>query len=174
MNIDLVSLKQALNVLGELLEDRGHYFEAVAIGGGSLLLLGLVSRTTKDLDVVAMIREDELVSASPLPIHFLEAIEETGHALELGKEWVNIGPASLFDGGLPQGFTSRMETQVFGGLTLHLASRLDQICFKLYAAVDQGPKSKHFADLTLLNPQRDELIFARDWCTKHDSSAGFF
>ena len=37
-------------MLGELLADRGHAVELVAIGGGSLLLLGLIERPTKDLD----------------------------------------------------------------------------------------------------------------------------
>jgi hypothetical protein len=32
------SLKNALLALGELLASRGHHFELVAIGGGSLLL----------------------------------------------------------------------------------------------------------------------------------------
>jgi len=37
------------------------------IGGASLLVLGLVTRTTRDVDVVALVEGDELVSAQPLP-----------------------------------------------------------------------------------------------------------
>ncbi len=173
MDIDLVSLEQALDILGQLLQDRQQHCEIVAIGGGSLLLLGLISRTTKDLDLVALIEEDELVSANPLPHFLLHAIKETGKALELGDDWINTGPASLLEMGLPPGFNSRIQTRFFGGLTLHLASRIDQICFKLYAAVDQGHLSKHFADLKLLNPNAQELLFAKDWCIGHDTSEGF-
>jgi len=66
-----------------------------------------------------------------------------------------------------------METRRYGGLTIHLASRFDQICFKLYAAVDQGPRGKHFADLKLLQPNQKELEFARKWCAQHDPSESF-
>ncbi len=45
MEIDSASLEGALEVLGQLLEDRGLHYEVVAIGGGSLLLLGLIQRT---------------------------------------------------------------------------------------------------------------------------------
>ena len=47
-------------------------------------------------------------------------------------------------------------------LTIHFAGRLDQICFKLYAAVDQGPTSKHFADLNRLEPTHNELLIAEN------------
>lgn len=33
MDIDFASLEEALIVLGQLLADRGHYYEIVAIGG---------------------------------------------------------------------------------------------------------------------------------------------
>ncbi|HEX9505387.1 MAG TPA: hypothetical protein VGA62_05215, partial [Acidimicrobiia bacterium] len=55
----------------------------------------------------------------------------------------------------------------------HLAGRTDLICFKLYAAVDQGPRSKHFADLQELAPTRDELLVAARWTLTHDTSSGY-
>ena len=36
--------------VGDLLTDRREPMEVVAIGGGSLLLLGLIKRPTRDLD----------------------------------------------------------------------------------------------------------------------------
>jgi hypothetical protein len=45
-------LDESLAVLGESLAERGLAFEMVAVGGGSLLLLGLISRPTADLDIV--------------------------------------------------------------------------------------------------------------------------
>lgn len=56
---------------------------------------------------------------------------------------------------------------------MHVASRLDQIHFKLYAATDQGPRSKHIGDLRALSPSRDELLAAARWCRNHDPSPGF-
>lgn len=68
---------------------------------------------------------------------------------------------------------ARATSRHWGGLVLHLASRLDQIFFKLYAAVDQGPRSKHFEDLRRLVPSRDELVAAARWARTHDPSEGF-
>jgi hypothetical protein len=173
MNIDSVTLENALNVLGQLLADRGHYYEVVAIGGGSLLLLGQIERSTKDLDLIALVKSGQLISANPLPQNLVQAAEEVGSALELGKDWLNIGPKSLFEMGLPKGFEMRMHTRRYHGITIHLAARFDQICFKLYAAVDQGPNSKHYADLKSLNPTYDELVEAQSWCRTHDVSEIF-
>jgi hypothetical protein len=68
---------------------------------------------------------------------------------------------------------SRVVTPRFGALTVHLAGRFDQICFKLYAAVDLGPRSKHVADLRLLRPSSDELRAAAAWALTHDASEAF-
>jgi hypothetical protein len=173
MDINLLRLEEALVILGQLLADREQHFEIVAIGGGSLLLLGQIERPTRDLDLVALVEKGQLVSANPLPQVLMQAAEEVGKALELGKDWLNIGPASLLKWGLPLGFMDRMHTRRYKGLTIHLADRFDQICFKLYASVDQGPESKHFADLIRLNPSIDELKKAKSWCITHDVSEAF-
>jgi hypothetical protein len=173
MEITMVELERALEVLGQLLKDRGFHYEVVAIGGGSLLLLGQITRPTKDLDLVAIVDADEFISANPLPPKLIQAAEEVGKALELGENWLNAGPSSLLEMGLPPAFKTRMQTRHYKGLTLHLAGRFDQICFKLYAAVDQGPHSKHFADLKLLAPTREELLIAKQWCITHDVSEAF-
>ena len=173
MEIDSVTLEQALRTLGSLLADRGHFYEIVAIGGGGLLLLGQIDRSTKDLDLVALVEKDRFVSAAPLPGGLIQAAEDVGKALDLGKGWLNIGPASLLDAGLPQGFKSRMHNRRYRGLIVHLAGRFDQICFKLYAAVDQGPQSKHFSDLKHLKPTPSELDVAKRWCLTQDTSETF-
>lgn len=168
------NLETALTTLGKLIQDKGLYYEIVAIGGGGLLLLGLMIRTTKDLDLVALIDKGEFVSAKPLPTPLVQAIEAVAVAFNMSKDWINIGPSDLLTLGLPDGFKSRMSTIRYGGLTIHLAGRFDQICFKLYAAVDQGPTSKHYADLKHLKPNKIELAEAKQWCITHDTSDGFF
>jgi Nucleotidyltransferase of unknown function (DUF6036) len=52
--ISLDRLENLLQTLGELLEARGHSYALVTAGGGSLLLLGLSVRPTRDLDVIAV------------------------------------------------------------------------------------------------------------------------
>ncbi len=60
-------LEESLGVLGESLAERGVIFEIVAVGGGSLLLLGLTSRPTADLDIVAFIEAGRYLKPSILP-----------------------------------------------------------------------------------------------------------
>jgi hypothetical protein len=164
---------QALRTLGDVLTTRDRHYEIVAIGGSGLLLLGLVARPTADVDVVAVVEGNQYRLAKPLPAPLEEAQAEVGAALGLGEKWLNPGPTDLLDFGLPEGFTERVKTLQFGGLTVHLAGRSDQVCFKLYAAVDQGPRSKHFADLQQLEPTRDELVKGAKWAREHDPSEGF-
>jgi Nucleotidyltransferase of unknown function (DUF6036) len=166
-------LRQALAALGTLLIDRGLDYELVIVGGGGLLLLGLISRPTKDLDALALVENGHYALARPLPQPLLEAVEDTGNALGLGSDWLNPGPTDQLTQGLPDGFANRTTVHVFGGLTVHLAGRLDQICLKLYAAVDDGPKSKHVADLIDIDPTPEELSAAADWVRRQDSALEF-
>ena len=167
-------LREALTILGEILEDRGHHFELVLVGGGALNLVGLIRRPTKDLDVVARIEDQAWVSATPLPSALLSAVNDVALALNLAHDWLNAGPADLFHMGLPAGFAERTTREEFGGLTIHLASRVDQVAFKLYAAADRWPSnSRHLQDLRALAPTREELIASALWCQTHDVSEGF-
>jgi hypothetical protein len=77
------------------------------------------------------------------------------------------------DLGVPDGFETRVEIRRYGSLDVHLPGRLDLICFKLYAAVDQGPRSKHFQDLQDMALSQAELATAARWCQSHDPSSGF-
>ena len=166
-------LEEALHALGLLLESRERRAGIAVIGGGSLLLLGLIQRPTKDLDVVALVEGVRLGTAKPLPDYLVEAVRDVARAMELAEDWLNPGPTELLDPGLPAGFMDRVTTRSFGALVVHVASRSDQVFFKLYATVDQGPRSKHFADLKQLAPRPDELRAAARWCTTHDPSEGF-
>jgi len=56
--------------------------------------------------------------------------------------------------------------------SIYLVSRLDQIHFKLHAAVDQLG-SYHAADLKALQPTEAELLEALRWTVTHDPSDGF-
>jgi hypothetical protein len=167
------TLEEALLALGELLESRGKPHEIAVIGGSGLLLLGAIRRTTMDVDVVALVREGALVSATPLPPELQAAATDVGRALGLGTAWLNAGPSALLDFGLPAGFLGRCEVRRFGDLVVHVASRVDQIHFKLYAAAVQGPRFKHVSDLKALAPTSTELVAAAHLCRTQDPSTGF-
>ncbi|MBC7880297.1 MAG: hypothetical protein H7Y37_03110 [Anaerolineae bacterium] len=157
-------LEQALELLGELLEEYKAGHEIVVIGGGGLVLLHLIDRATRDIDVVALFERGTYQTSEPLPPVLKQAIKEVALVLNLDEDWLNAAPTDLLRRGLPEGFQVRAIVRQYKALTVQLASRYDQIHFKLYAAVDQGPKSKHFADLKRLLPNTEELIAAARWC----------
>jgi len=167
------SFEEPLAALGQLLAERGQRYELLAIGGGALQLLGLITRPTRDIDIVALIDDTRLVPVDALPAPLQLAVEDTAVVLRLPTAWFNAGPRSLIEFGLPDGILRRAHRRRWGGLTLHIADRRDQIFFKLYAVVDQGPGSKHFEDLRRLEPTGEELRSAAAWARAHDPSEGF-
>ena len=111
----------ALDALGALLADRGLVHELVAFGGGSLLLLRLIDRPTKDLDLVAVVIDGAYVSADPLPSTLVEAAQDVARLFGLPADWLNNGSTPQLKAGLPPGFEQRVHSRRLGGLVLHLA-----------------------------------------------------
>jgi Nucleotidyltransferase of unknown function (DUF6036) len=164
---------ELLRALGEQLTARGERCELVVIGGSALLALGLVERTTKDVDIVALRSGDDLEGAKPLPDGLRAAGDLVARDFSLPAEWLNPGPTELLEFGLPDGFVDRLQRRDYGeALVVYLASRYDQIHFKLYAAVDQGP-GKHEQDLRALAPSEAELAAAARWSRTQDPSDGY-
>lgn len=173
-SIGQTQLDTVLKALGELLDARGLHYELVLIGGGSLILRGLVTRpTTKDVDILGEWTPDGVKAMHLIPEPLRLAVVDVARTYGLASDWVNLGPASLLDLGLPAGFDSRVERRDYGGLVAYLAGRFDMVCFKLYAAVDQGPRSRHFQDLRELGPGQSELLAGARWTITHDPSPEF-
>lgn len=162
-----------METLGEVLQHRGQSAELAVIGGGSLLLSKLIERPTKDLDVGALVIAGAYQQAQPFPEFLTRAVQDVAAATGLRSDWLNAGPASQLALGLPTGFAERTTVRRFGALSLHVASREDPICFKLYASADLGPRSKHVVDLVALGPTPDELAWAAAWCREQDPSEAF-
>jgi hypothetical protein len=74
---------------------------------------------------------------------------------------------------LPAGFRERVETRIYRTLVVHIASRLDHIYLKLYAAVDHHGEGKHTDDLRRLAPTRQELLDAAAWVRGQDIGPTF-
>jgi hypothetical protein len=162
-----------LQALADQLAANGERYMLAAVGGSALLALGLVSRATKDVDIVAIVEDQRLVSAKPLPPALLDAAQTVARDFGLSDDWLNPGPTSLLDLGLPEGFHERAQQRTYGpGLKVLFASRLDQIHLKLYATVDQGA-GKHLDDLEALRPTKQELLDAARWSRSHDPSEGY-
>lgn len=173
MDFQRDALEEALTSLGAVLQERGTPYELLVVGGSSLLLLRLINRPTGDLDVIGLADNGNYIKLDNLPEPLAVAAAQVAQAFELADNWINTGPVSLMDFGLPPGWKGRVEVRQYGGLCVHLPSRFDQICLKLYAAVDRGPDDKHFSDLKVLQPTEDELKEAARWTVTHDPSEGF-
>lgn len=166
--------ERLLWALGEQLAAAGERFELVVIGGSGLLALGEIERSTRDVDLVALRSGDELGTAKPLPDPLRLAAERVARDFDLDKAWLNGGPSSLLDFGLPEGFLDRLDSRSYGeALIVNFASRYDQIHFKLYAMVDEGGPGKHEQDLRTLAPSQGELLAAADWSLTHDTSEAY-
>ncbi len=117
--LDRKALDLAMRSLAIRLEENGaEKVEIVVCGGASLILTGKVPRTTKDVDIVALIKAECLASPAPLPDELICAAREVAEDLGLNADWLNNGPSSgeggLFQMGLPQGFANRLTSETYG------------------------------------------------------------
>ena len=163
-----------LSALGEQLSLTGHDYDLIVIGGSALLALGLVSRSTQDVDVVALTGSAGLHEAVPLPKPLADASARVARDFDLPEDWLNSeAAADMLRLGLPERFAERLTRREYGpSLVVRYASRFDQIHFKLHATVDRAG-GKHFSDLRALEPSQAELLAAARWTRTHDPSDGF-
>ncbi len=168
-------LNQALRLTAERLEERKAPPEILVVCGGSALLaLGLVNRTTKDVDVLAGVDASKgLVDPRPPSATLSSVVDEVGAQLDLPRGWLNVGPADQVLAGLPDGFLSRLIRRDYGPrLTIHYPDRYDLIHLKLFAAIDQGP-GRHVSDLLKLTPTDGEMLAAARWVLTQDAGESF-
>jgi len=148
----------------------------VVCGGTALSALGLVMRTTKDVDVLGAVLETQdgmiIQSIREFPEWLIQAANTVRRDFDLPENWLNLGPASQVESGLPEGFEERLVRRRYGKyLTIYFISRIDQIHFKLYAAVDRG--EYHVEDLKTLKPTDEEIERAAKWVVTQDVSDVF-
>ena len=169
------NIEKALGLLDGFLRDMGaDPAHLVVCGGSSLIVLNLVSRTTRDVDVMALWGEGgELLCSKPLPPAVAQAGERVAEVLNLDGYWLNAGPADQIKTGFPDGMASRLHPVKYGShLTVSFIDRFDLIHFKVCAATDNGP-GRHADDLLALKPTTEEMIAAAKWAVTQDVSEGF-
>ncbi len=174
-HMDRDKLERAFGLLAERLRQLGAPRIRLAVCGGSALIaMSIVSRTTKDVDVVALLDEHErLVEPVPLPEVLVQAARDIAPLTELGADWLNNGPSrgegGLFQMGLPAGFASRLVRRDYGDcLSIYFVGRMDQIYFKIYAGTDRG--GRDLTDLAALQPTEEEVEAAARWAMTNDVS----
>src|SRR3989344_3358836 len=80
-----MDVKKVFIVLNRVLEERGLEREIIICGGAALIALGILSRQTRDVDVLDPKIDDELRAIS----------DDLAASLGLRKGWLNNGPAVL-------------------------------------------------------------------------------
>ncbi|MFM2241832.1 MAG: hypothetical protein RLZ97_687 [Verrucomicrobiota bacterium] len=174
--ISINTLTQALSALGAFLEEANAEPENfVLIGGSALLALGLISRTTRDADIMAGVDlRKGLVDPRPMSDALRTAALRVAREYDLEENWLNTGPADQLLAGLPEGFLERLTQRTYGHrLTIYLPGRYDLIHLKLFAAVDQDGIGRHVSDLAALAPTDPELLAAARWVLGQDEGEAY-
>ena len=165
---------ELLEAVAAVLElEESERFELLVCGGAALNALGLVTRATLDIDVVALVKGGVDEMAKPLPDSLRRAVERVARARGLPESWLDVEPGDMQPFGLPKGIVDRSHPRIYGPrLLVRFIDRYDQVHFKLHALVDQGP-GKHLADFKALSPTLEEILAAGRWCMTQDRSEGF-
>jgi hypothetical protein len=154
--------RETLAAFDRHLTARGLRFEAVVIGGAALNLLGVISRTTKDCDILD----------PPLPALIADAARSFATEMrqrgeDLQDDWLNNGPASLVSV-LPPGWRERLQPAFSGtSIELRCLGREDLLRSKLFALCDRG---FDLGDCLALAPSADELRAILPWLEQQDGN----
>lgn len=169
-------LEEALSAVGELLAAEGERLAIIVVGGATMNLLGIVRRSTADVDVIARAHRDatgewRLEPAEPFPAALDRAIRTVARDLALADGWMNAVVGGQWLQGFPPGLTEDVVWRNYGeGLDVGLVGRRTLIALKLFAAADGDPGSVHAQDLVALRPTEEELESAAVWVQTQDAA----
>lgn len=157
-----MKIQEMVQKFDSYLHEKDLQFEAVVIGGAALNLLGVVSRFTRDCDVLdPKIPAEILVAAK----EFAARIRSQGGTLR--DDWFNNGPESL-KRTLPKTWQGNLQVLYTGqALRLHTLGRSDLLKSKLFALCDRGTDRD---DCIRLNPTKNELVEALPWVRDQDAN----
>jgi hypothetical protein len=157
--------QELLEAFDQYLASRGLRLDAVVIGGAALNLLGVISRATKDCDVLDPPLPPAIVEAAR---GFAAELRQRGEALQ--DDWLNNGPASLISV-LPPGWRDRLQPAFSGAaIRLRCLGRDDLLRSKLFALCDRG---FDLGDCLALAPTPEELRAILPWLEQQDGHPGW-
>jgi hypothetical protein len=165
---DAANWDQALALLGEVLESRrAAPCHLIVCGGAALRAAAVVSRVTKDVDVMATRAEvdGEISPAWPLPDALKEAAAEVAAELGLPAHWLNASTSLLIGplDELPVEVWSDHHERSYGSrLRISFIGRAGQIPLKIRAAISRR-ETRDLDDLDALAPTADECRQAAQW-----------
>lgn len=151
--------KSLIPQFDDFLGHKNITFEAVAVGGTALALLGIITRETRDCDILSPEIPAEVAQAAA---EFADIQDE----FELRTDWLNNGPASLIKS-LPKDWSTRTQI-IFEGKNLKLFTlgRTDLLKTKLFALCD---RDIDLGDCLLMKPTENELRDAMPWVKAQDA-----
>lgn len=144
------------------LVERGMAFEGIVVGGTALGLLGVVSRQTRDCDILQPDLPPAILDAAR---DFAALLRREGEPLD--DAWLNNGPARLADV-LPDGWQLRLQLAYQGqAMTLRCLGRMELLMSKLFALCDRG---LDLQDCVALAPTAEELHDVTPWLEQQDGN----
>ncbi|MBF0362409.1 MAG: hypothetical protein HQK49_15435 [Oligoflexia bacterium] len=140
------------------LSKKNESFEGIVIGGMALIIQGVVSRQTRDCDILSPTITENIKTLSK---EFASTVKG------LDVDWLNNGPESLSKD-LPKGWELRCEN-IYSGTSLKLQTlcRSDLLKSKLFAYCDRGID---FEDCIKLSPTKNEIVESLDWLYERDGN----
>jgi hypothetical protein len=171
-------IEHALAVLGRRMAlDGAPDMEVLCCGASALCVLGLLSRSTMDVDVLGVVvRDRDLDPCEVFPVEMERAIANAGLELGLADDWFNGSASRLLERGVPEGTLERSlaHRRAFGPcLTVRFLDRKDQVALKLFASMDPVDGIRHLRDLEEIFPEADEVSHALSWMGGWQSSDAF-
>ncbi len=171
--LDHEIVHESLALLGELLAVRRERpLHLVVSGGSALLAAEIVSRTTHDVDVIAMRGEvdGDILDAHPLPEFLKDCAREVAEEKRLRPNWLNASTAMLMIDlrRFPGDFLADLLERSYGDwLRVSFVGRSGQIYLKFYAAVCRS-EARDLGDLRALAPDAVEAERAARWLLEEE------
>ena len=151
--------------------------EVLCCGASALCVLGILSRSTMDVDVLGIISDESiLVPCEHFSPEMETAIAASGRELGLPNDWFNGSASTLLQRSLPIGALERSgkHRMKFGPcLVVRFLDRMDQVALKLFASMDSKDGQRHLKDLEEISPTRSEILHAIEWMSSWKSNQAF-
>jgi hypothetical protein len=157
MSKPLFDPKVIIPAFDRFLESHRLSFSAIAIGGAALAVLGVITRGTRDVDLIDTV----------IPVEILNAAREFAAVHFISIDWLNNGPSSLARD-LPPEWRNRIQKLYIGdALQLWTLCRMDLIRSKFWAMCD---RMRDVDDLVEMAPTDEEIATAAFWVKPLDGN----
>ncbi|MEM9079575.1 MAG: hypothetical protein AAGC74_02660 [Verrucomicrobiota bacterium] len=164
----VADFEKAFELLGELMEGEGFpALRLVVCGGSALQVAQVISRVTKDVDVLALRGEvdGEILRGHPLPDDLMELSRQVALELALPENWLNSQTAFLMPdlNELPTVVWEDLREQDYGSrLRISFVGRKGLIVLKVFAIFGRS-EQRDLDDLRALRPTKDDVMGAIHW-----------